>query len=177
MPAGEVTQDANVTNVTGFKELSTERLLQEAKPILHRRQLYPWCVEQILIPFTINMKTNFITGLLIVSSLFSAPVGILTLCNAIILGIMCRRRHSIVFKQSRSAGSENGVSSVMTIRVMLLSFVQCVSVGPWSVAALIPGVLPEIKAVDTVFVDRIFTVLVLIWYLNNCVNYILYSLF
>ena len=57
-----------------------------------------------------------------------------------------------MFKQSRSLGSESGVSSVMTIRVMLLSFVQCISVGPWSVVALIPGVLPEIKAVDTVTV-------------------------
>ena len=109
--------------------------------------------------------------------LFAAPVGILTVCNTIILTILCRRRQSTAFKETQLQGKEGGVSGAMTVRVMILSLIQCISVGPFSVAALIPGVLPEVKAVDTVFVDRILTVLVLVWYLNNCVNFILYSVF
>ena len=60
---------------------------------------------------------------------------------------------------------------------MLLSLVQCVSVGPFSIAALIAGAVPDIKAVDTVHLDQLFEILVIVWYLNNCVNFILYSLF
>ena len=111
--------------------------------------------------------------------LFSVPVGILTMCNIVILVTLCRRNRSIMMnlQQSQKHRAEV-VSGSMTARVVALSLVQCISVGPFSVAALIPGVLPEIKAVDTVkFIDRLLIVLVLIWYLNNCVNFILYSLF
>lgn len=111
--------------------------------------------------------------------LFSVPVGVLTLCNIVMLVTLCRRNRSIIMnlQQSQKHRTEM-VPGSMTARVVALSLVQCISVGPFSVAALIPGVLPEIKAVDTVkFIDRLLIVLVLIWYLNNCVNFILYSLF
>ena len=106
--------------------------------------------------------------------LFAAPVSILTICNFIILIVLCRRKWDPALKDART---NQGLSRALTARVMILSLVQCVSVGPFSIAALVPGVIPDVKAVDTVFVDRLLTILVLIWYLNNCVNFILYSLF
>ena len=107
--------------------------------------------------------------------LFAAPVSILTVCNCIITFVLCRRKWDPALKEARR---NHRLSRALTARVMILSLVQCVSVGPYSIAALVPGVIPyDVKAVDTVFVDRLLTILVLIWYLNNCVNFILYSLF
>ena len=106
--------------------------------------------------------------------LFSAPVIILTVCNVIILVTLCRRKRNPTLIGS---SVNDGVSSSLTARVVILSVVQCVSVGPFSIVALIPGVLPDNQATDTVFFDRLLTVLVLVWYVNNCVNFILYSLF
>ena len=106
--------------------------------------------------------------------LFVVPVAILTVCNIIIVVTLARRRWNTALKESHF---KEGLSGAMTVRVMLLSLVQCVSVGPFSIAALIPGAVPDIKAVDTVHLDQLFEILVIVWYLNNCVNFILYSLF
>ena len=107
--------------------------------------------------------------------LFAVPVSILTVCNLIITIVLCRRKLDPMLKHSRTS---QGLSRALTARVMILSLVQCISVGPYSIAALVPGVIPyDVKAVDTVFVDRLLTILVLIWYLNSCVNFILYSMF
>ena len=105
---------------------------------------------------------------------FSAPLCILTVCNIIILVTVCRHKRNPALKDSRSNGRG---SSALTARVVMLSVVQCVSVGPYSIASLIPGALPENNAVDMVFFDRLFTITVMIWYLNNCVNFILYNVF
>ncbi|MEW8547529.1 MAG: 7 transmembrane receptor [Candidatus Thiodiazotropha sp.] len=111
--------------------------------------------------------------------LFSAPVLILTVCNVMILVTLCRQKTPLEGTESRQYGkSSRSVSGPLTARVIALSAVQCISVGPFSVAALIPGVLPNVQAVDTIqFIDRMFIIMALIWYLNNCVNFVLYSLF
>ena len=111
--------------------------------------------------------------------LFSAPVLILTVCNVIILVTLCRQKTALEGAESRQYGkSSRSVSGPLTARVIALSAVQCISVGPFSIAALIPGVLPNVQAVDTIqFINRMFIIMALIWYLNNCVNFVLYSLF
>ena len=107
--------------------------------------------------------------------LFSAPVSILTVCNIIILVTVCRHKRNPALRDSTRFNGRG--SSALTARVVMLSVVQCISVGPFSIASLIPGALPDNKAVDMVFYDRLFTVTVMIWYLNNCVNFILYNVF
>ena len=107
--------------------------------------------------------------------LFSAPVCILTVCNIIILVTVCRHKRNPALRNSTRFNGRG--SSALTARVVMLSVVQCISVGPFSIASLIPGALPDNKAVDMVFYDRLFTITVMIWYLNNCVNFILYNVF
>lgn len=111
--------------------------------------------------------------------LFSAPLLILTVCNTIILITLCRRKTVLVGTDSQQhCKSSQSLSGSLTARVIALSIVQCISVGPYSVAALIPGVLPDTQAVDTLqFINRMFIIFALIWYLNNCANFILYSMF
>ena len=107
--------------------------------------------------------------------LFSAPTSILALSNTIILGTLCRR-HTL--GQEFRIHNKEGVSGSMTARAVALSLVQCCTVGPFSIAALIPGALPEIKAVDNVnFEERLPIILSLVWYMNTCVNFLLYNLF
>ena len=178
MPAGEATQDTKVINVTQFQGQINGTLVASTETNSSPSTAVRMVCRADPNSFYYKYENGFHNWFIDFVLLFSAPVGILTLCNAIILGILCRRRYNAVLRELQLPGGKDaGVSGVLTIRVMLLSLVQCISVGPFSIAALIPGVLPEVKAVDTVFVDRILTVLVLVWYLNNCVNFILYSLF
>ena len=107
--------------------------------------------------------------------LFIAPGLILIICNAIILVALCRRKSSFVGNQTNK---DVGVSGSMTARIIALSLIQLISVGPFSIAAVVPGVFEDQKAVDSVkYRDWMFICLALIWYLNNCVNFVLYSIF
>ena len=109
--------------------------------------------------------------------LFSVPLIILTACNIVIVVTLYRQKNSPTGPESQHHG-KSGTSGAMTARVVALSIVQCISVGPYSIVALIPGVIPETQAVDTLkYIDWVFIILALIWYLNNSVNFILYSLF
>ena len=107
--------------------------------------------------------------------LFSLPVSILGVCNVLLVLTLFRRTATIQRLQEQKTET---TSHAMTARILALCLVQCVSVGPYSIASLIPGVLSENKAVNTIRdIDRLQIVLSLIWYINNSVNFILYSLF
>ena len=107
--------------------------------------------------------------------LYSAPTCILALGNAVIIWTLCRR-HTL--GQEFWIHNQEGVSGSMTARVVALSLVQCLTYGPFSIAAIIPGALPEVKAVDNLnFEERLPIILSLVWYVNNCVNFLLYNLF
>ena len=107
--------------------------------------------------------------------LFSAPIAILTACNVIILVFVKRTNATLQRLPSRCHNKQN--SSAMTARVVALCLTLTLSVGPYSIAALIPKVMSENKAVSTVFNDRLMMVFLLIWYINNSVNFLLYSVF
>ena len=105
--------------------------------------------------------------------LFSVPLGILLVCNVIILVVVKRRNpalQELAWKRKPEVHS-----SAMTARVVALCLTLALSVGPYSIAALIPDLMSENKAVSTVFNDRLMMILLLIWYLNNSSNFILYS--
>ena len=105
--------------------------------------------------------------------LFSVPLGILLICNMIILIVVKRRNttlQEIVWKRKPEVHS-----SAMTARVVALCLTLAFSVGPYSIVALIPNLMPENKAVSTVFSDRLMMILLLIWYVNNSSSFILYS--
>lgn len=106
--------------------------------------------------------------------LFAAPIGILIICNMIIL-VTIKRRNTALLNLPLAIKKQNG--GAMTARVVALCLTLGLSVGPYSVAALIPDVMSENKAVSTVFNDRLMMVLLLIWYVNNSASFILYSIF
>ena len=129
--------------------------------------------------FYFKYETQYHNWFIDFGLLFVAPVTILIVCNVILLVKICRRNSALDGIDCQQYGkSSRTVSGPLTARVIALSVVQCISVGPFSVLALIPGMLPDAQAVDTVqFVNRLFIGLALVWYLNNSVNFVLYSLF
>ena len=105
--------------------------------------------------------------------LFSVPLGILLICNVIILFVVKRKNPAL--QEPAWKRKPEVHNSAMTARVVALCLTLALSVGPYSIAALIPNLMSENKAVSTVFNDRLMMVLLLIWYLNNSSNFILYS--
>ena len=106
--------------------------------------------------------------------LFSAPISILAVCNVIIL-VMVKRTNPILKKLRSQCLNKQDHSSAMTARVVALCLTLGVSVGPFSIAAVIPNFMLDNKAVSMISNDRLRTVFVLIWFINNSVNFILYS--
>ena len=178
MRVGSIIQDKNERTV-GMNETIVSLMNTTVNETASTRMMMEKTCQADPESFYFKYENQYHNWVIDFGLLFSAPVLILTVCNATILVTLCRRNTALVGIESHQhVKTPNSFSGPMTARVMALSLVQCISVGPFSVAALIPGVLPDTQAVDTIqFINKMFIIFALIWYLNNCVNYILYSLF
>ena len=105
--------------------------------------------------------------------LYTGPLVIITTCNVLILTTVCRRHNKL--KTDDSSSHVKTGTQAMTARVVAISVVQIVSVGPYSVAVLFPEFVQNINKVG--YVTCLVIIFVAIWYLNHAVNFVLYSLF
>ena len=108
--------------------------------------------------------------------LYTVPLTIITTCNVIILVTICKQNRQIMSRDSRRhSGAGESASRAMTARVIAISVVHCMAVGPYSIAVLIPDFIQKVERIESIsFLYIIFTC---IWYINHSVNFILYSLF
>ena len=108
--------------------------------------------------------------------IFSIPLLILTTCNMEALITMRRRNRNYIMGGFHGNQRENSASRAMTARVIAISVVHCISVGPYSISSLIPSYVNAVNNRDEAIV-WLYSFFNFIWYLNNGVNFILYSLF
>lgn len=108
--------------------------------------------------------------------LYSVPLLIITTCNVLILTTVCRRHNRLTTRDSQSHSKKrHTVSQAMTARVVAISFVHCLSVGPYSIAVLIPEFIQNVNKIT--YITCLFIIFTFIWYINHAVNFVLYSLF
>ena len=108
--------------------------------------------------------------------IFSIPLCIFTICNMAALITMRRRNRNYIMGGFHGNQRENSASRAMTARVIAISVVHCISVGPYSISSLIPSYVNAVNNRDEAIV-WLYSFFNFIWYLNNGVNFILYSLF
>ena len=107
--------------------------------------------------------------------LFSIPLLIITVCNVIILMIVCRRRSRLTDQNSGCSGhTYQSMSNTMTLRVVAISVVHCISVGPYSVAVLVPEFINNVGKNDTI--TCLYILFTFIWYINHASNFLLYNI-
>ena len=108
--------------------------------------------------------------------LFSVPLLIITVCNVIILSIICRRPSTLANQSSSGSGNKyRSMSNAMTLRVVTISVVHCVSVGPYSVAVLVPDFINNVDKNYTI--TCLYIIFTFIWYINHASNFLLYNIF
>ena len=108
--------------------------------------------------------------------LFSVPLFIITVCNLTILTIICRRPSAIATQSSSGSGHKyRSMSNTMTMRVVTISVVHCISVGPYSIAVLIPDFMNNVDKDYTI--TCLYIIFTFIWYINHASNFILYNIF
>ena len=102
--------------------------------------------------------------------IFSLPFTTIIICNTLVLFIIIHRKKTPQFK---SGPLIHGV----TARAVAVSVVHCVSTGPFSVSMLVPGFYEKAYVTRTGHQYYVGVVTVVFSYLNNGVNFILYSFF
>ena len=108
--------------------------------------------------------------------LFSVPLLTITVFNLIILTIICRRPSTLAIQSSGGSGHKSrSMSNAMALRVVTISVVHCVLIGPYSVAVLIPDFINNVNKNDAI--TCLYITFTFIWYLNNACNFLLYNLF
>ena len=108
--------------------------------------------------------------------LYSFPLVIITASNVMILNTVCRRSNTLKTSKAYSyARRSQAVSTSMTARVIAISVVHCISVGPYSIAVLIPDFVQNVDKIDSF--TCMYVIFTFIWYINHGANFILYSLF
>ena len=107
--------------------------------------------------------------------LFTVPLIIISFSNFTIIKRVCKRNKKLHMTDSYRHTHGNAVSTSMTARVIAISLVHCVSVGPYSIAVLIPEFIQNVDKSDSV--TCMYVVFTFIWYINHGANFILYSLF
>ena len=108
--------------------------------------------------------------------IFSVPLVILTTCNIAALITVRRRNSKCIMGGFNGNQGETTASRAMTARVVAISVVHCISVGPYSISSLIPSYVNAINSREEAIV-WLYSFFNFIWYLNHSVNFILYSLF
>ena len=108
--------------------------------------------------------------------IFSVPLIILTTCNIAALVTMRRRNRNYIMDRYHGNQGDNSASRSMTARVIAISVVHCISVGPYSISSLVPSYVSAVNNRDEAVV-WLYSFFNFIWYLNHGVNFILYSLF
>lgn len=108
--------------------------------------------------------------------IFSIPFIILTTCN--IIALLTVRYHSSDNLQENGGHrqGEHSGSRAMTARVVAISVVHCISVGPFSVSVLVPSFVDAVNN-KVEYIVWLYSVFNFIWYVNHGVNFILYSMF
>ena len=76
---------------------------------------------------------------------------------------------------SGSGSKSRSMSNAMTLRVVTISVVQCVSVGPYSIAVLIPEFMNNVD--KNYAITCLLIIFTFIWFINHACNFILYSIF
>ena len=102
--------------------------------------------------------------------IFSVPFTIIIVCNTAILVIVILRRKNT---QIRKGSLVQGV----TARAVAVSLVHCISTGPFTIAILVPEFYKKAFITKTGHQYYVGIVTVVFSYINNGVNFILYSFF
>ena len=105
---------------------------------------------------------------------FVLPVAMIIVCNIAILFEVLRQRKRLETTNSRRT-SQTSTSQSMTARVIAVSLVHCLTVGPGSVAKLIPAYSQTIGVLDSF--TMVDSCLQLLWIVNHGCNIVLYSAF
>ena len=105
--------------------------------------------------------------------LYIGPLVIISTCNVLILMTVCRRHNQL--KTDHSSSHVKTGSQAMTARVVAISLMQIVTVGPYSLASLFPEFVQNINKVG--YITFLIVLFSSIWYANHAVNFVLYSLF
>ena len=71
--------------------------------------------------------------------IFSIPLIILTTCNIAALVTMRRRNRNYIMDRYHGNQGDYSASRSMTARVIAISVVHCISVGPYSISSLVPS--------------------------------------
>lgn len=109
--------------------------------------------------------------------IFCIPLIILTYCNLVALITIRHRNGGDTLNDLRvNRQRKLSSSSAMTARVVAISVVHCISVGPFSVSVLIPSFVEAVNNRDEAYI-WLYSFFNFIWYLNHAVNFILYSVF
>ena len=102
--------------------------------------------------------------------IFSLPFTIVIACNTLVLCI-------VMFRRKKSRIKAGPIIHSVTARAIAISLVHCISTGPFSIAILVPGFYENAYITKTGPQYYIGNITVVCSYLNNGVNFILYSFF
>ena len=107
--------------------------------------------------------------------LFLAPLITLMTCNIIMCIKLFRSNAHFTRGESQRHNANLGpVLRTVTIRVLAVNIIHCLTTGPYSIAALVPGLL-DAKLTDG-DVQIFWNTLQVWWFVNNAANFIMYNL-
>ena len=107
-------------------------------------------------------------------ALFVLPVAMIIVCNVAILFEVVRQRNRLQTTDSRRMSQTSAIDS-MTARVIAVSLLHCLTVGPGSVGNMVPAYRQNIGVLESIsMVDSVFNTL---WIVNHGCNFVLYSAF
>ena len=106
--------------------------------------------------------------------LFLTPLVTLMTCN-IIMGLKLFRSNApFTSNESRKHNTNLGpVLRAVTVRVLAVNIIHCSTTGPYSIAALIPG-LYDAKFTDG-NIQIFWNTLQVWWFVNNAANFVMYN--
>ena len=149
------TQIRNIGNISAEEQILTCQSDPSSFSFKYEREWHQWFIDFCL--------------------LYSAPLAIITTCNVVILTTVYRRHKRLKTGDSTAHTTRQTGSQGMTARVVAISVVHCISVGPYSTAVLFPEFLQNVNKIY--YITILCIIFICIWFLNHAVNFFLYSLF